>query len=465
MSDTTRTLPPAEPGGPSNPGAPGPAVAELHVVFPPELRATIRLAAEPLTLGRQPDDPAAPALLHQGVSRRHFAIEWDPARRLHTGVDLGSRNGSAVDGVPAGVKVPLGDGSVIRVGPVLLVYEVVPPAAPPDPPQVSRDAVPGDAVASRWLRAEVARAAGGSSPVLRVGEAGTGKELLAREIHRLSGRAGPFVAVDCAAANRELVAGGLFEDVEGASPEAPDARPGAFRSAEGGTLALGEIGELPLDLQARLLRVLEERPAPRLGAARAGPPDARIVATSGRDLSGLVEGGGFLRDLHARLSSCEIRVPPLGRRRADLFVWIERLYRRWSAERGLPADRRPDLDPPLAEALLLREWPDNLRGLDRLVHGFGDAIRAGRPITLTEVPVWASGDPAPAAANAAGEGREVPDAAAPAPAAPRSPAPSREALEAVLRQHNGSVRATARHFGRDRRQIYRWLEAYGIKVK
>jgi DNA-binding NtrC family response regulator len=161
-------------------------------------------------------------------------------------------------------------------------------------------------------------------------------------------------------------------------------------------------------------------------------------------------------------------LPPVRARRADVLDWIDRLHRRWQAERSHPHGPPPALDALAAEALLLGPWPDNLRGLDRLVHALASAQapRGDTPITLDGLPAWVRAAPAaPAAAPAVTPaGGAAAATAAEAPAARRA-APTREELEAALARADGSVRATARYFGRDRRQIYRWMEAFGLKEK
>jgi len=457
---------------PEGPERDEPARAQLRVVYPAELAAALPLERARILLGRQPDDEHAAPLLHGTVSRKHFAIEWDGRLKRHTGVDLGSRNGSNVDGQPAAAPTPLGSGSVVRVGNVLLVYESGPGVGAGDADAeagpgagaraVSRDAIPGDAAATRLLRAAVARTAPDPSPVLLIGETGTGKEFVADELHRLSGRDGKLVAINCAALSPQLVESQLFGHVRGAFTGATEDQPGLFRAAQGGTLLLDEIGELPLDLQPKLLRAIQEKEVRPVGGTRSVRVDVRILAATNRDLSAQVESGCFRRDLYARLSLWEIRVPPLRERRADLLGWIDRLHRKWLAERARADDAPLAFDAKAAEALLLCDWPDNLRGVDRLVHMLA-AERPGRAaVSLSQLPGWLWGG-AGAAEPAAAPGKA---ATAPASAqATRPPVPTREELEAALAQHNGSVRAVARHFGRDRRQIYRWLEAHGLKGK
>jgi transcriptional regulator with GAF, ATPase, and Fis domain len=430
--------------------------AELRIVHPTALVATVPLGRPRVILGRQPDDDVV-ALLHATVSRKHFAVEWDATAARHLGADQGSRNGSKVDGQPAGAPTPLGPGSVIRVGSVLLVYDRRVDESS-SAGAVSHEALPGQSAAIRELRAAVGLAAVDPSPALIIGETGTGKELVASELHRLSGRSGKLVAVNCAALTPQLVESQLFGHIKGAFTGAHDDQPGLFRAADHGTLFLDEIGELPLDLQPKLLRALQEREVRPVGGTRNIRVDVRVVAATNRDLAAQVQSGHFRRDLYARLSLWEIRVPALRERRADLLGWIERLHRRWNAERGRSGAPALELDANAAEAVLLADWPDNLRGLDRLVHALGAAQGdAPQPVALAQLPEWV------------GRKAEAPieaEAAESAPqASPRLPAPTREELLAAFEQHGGSVRAVARHYGRDRRQIYRWMEAFGIKEK
>jgi transcriptional regulator with GAF, ATPase, and Fis domain len=421
-----------------------------------------------LLLGRLPDPGSGgPALDDASVSRKHFAIEWDARAGLYAGVDLGSSNGSFVDAVAAAARRPLADGSVIRLGPtVVMVYQSHGAPAGGDAgdeaASPSREAIPGQAPGARALRAAVARVAADPSPVLLIGETGTGKEHIAEEIHRLGGRKGDLVAVNCAALTPALIESQLFGHARGAFTGAQEAQPGLFREADGGTLFLDEIGELPLDLQPKLLRALQEREVRPVGSARSVPVDVRTIAATNRDLAAQVERGEFRRDLYARLSLWEVVVPPLRRRRGDLFQWIERLRRRWLSDRSRPAPAAPWLfDGRVAEALLLRDWPDNLRGVDRLVHALagGDGATAGEPLTFDRLPAWLWEPSSPSSSSSS------PPSSAPAAPIPARQAPTRDELAQALERHQGSVRATARYYGRDRRQIYRWMESFGLKEK
>jgi transcriptional regulator with GAF, ATPase, and Fis domain len=416
----------------------------FHIVHPAELARAFEVEGPLLVLGRLGDGELA--VRHQTVSRRHLELAWDAGTARYHARDLESHNGSAIDGVALGDSArALGDGAVLRVGDVILVFEHGP--AVEDAPEVSRDAVPGQAAATRVLRAQIARAAADPSPVLLVGETGTGKERIAAELHRLSGRRGPLVPVNCAAFSANLVESQLLGHVRGAFTGAQGESAGLIRSAGGGTLFLDEIGELPLDLQPKLLRVIQEREVLPVGGARALKVDVRMVGASNRDLARLVDEGGFRRDLYARMAMWELRVPPLRERRADILAWLRLLSERWLTERALTANVMT-FSAQAAEALVVAEWHDNLRGLDRFVH---EHAERDQMISLSDLPSWiVRRAPAP----------PVPP---PPPAAPKRPAPTRDELEAVLARLGGNIRATTKHYGRDHRQIYRWMEAFGLK--
>jgi transcriptional regulator with GAF, ATPase, and Fis domain len=422
-------------------------LARLAVVFPTELSASVAPSDGEAVLGRVQEGRTTAAIAHPTVSRQHFAVAWRPNLGHYVGEDLGSKNGSSVDGAPlASAWRVMTDGAVIRLGEVLLVFECGEGLGCEDPPLVSQEAMPGGSAAMRLCRSLVWKAARDPSPVLLIGETGTGKELIAREIHRLSGRSGPFVAVNCAELNPQLLESQLFGHERGAFTGAERPEIGLFRSAEGGTVFLDEVGELSPLLQPKLLRVLQENEVRPVGSSRAVRVEIRVVAATNRDLPALVEREAFRRDLYARLALWEITVPPLRSRRADLLGWIARLHRRWGTQRRDAADHG-DLcfAADAAHAILLAPWPDNLRGLDRLIHRIAAAREPGKVVQLSEV------------------GPLLP-AAPPPPPSPlvRRLAPTREELESALREH-GSVRAVAKHYGRDRRQIYRWLKELGLR--
>jgi transcriptional regulator with GAF, ATPase, and Fis domain len=426
-----------------------PDAARLVAIYPPELTGQIQLGADEAVLGRKPGrETRGLRLEHPTTSRRHFAIAWDDQRRAHVGRDLGSRNGSRVNGVDVRKNpVELRDGSVLRLGDVLLVYERGAFVAGEDGPLVDREAVFGASSRVKSLRRNVETAAADPSAVLLVGETGTGKEFVAREIHRLSQRRGPFVAINCAALSPQLIESQLFGHAKGAFTGAQSAHEGLFRAADGGTLFLDEVGELHKEMQPKLLRALQEREVQPVGETRAVKVDVRVVSATLRDLTTMLDDHSFRRDLYARLSPWEIRVPSLRERRADILLWAKRLAVAWQVTRHREVVFR-DIEANAAERIVLHDWPDNLRGLDRLVHrAYGDHAQAFDVHT-----------PAPTAGDAPPADSDEEDAE-------KRPKPSKEELERVLSETEGSIRAAAKHFGRDRRQIYRWMEQYGLREK
>jgi DNA-binding NtrC family response regulator len=439
--------------------------ARLCVVAPRELRG-VHALLEPrgggaVVLGREPG-PAGLPLAHATVSRRHLELRASPGQRAtFVAVDLGSHNGSWHNGVPVGaVPRPLASGDVLRLGQVVAVFEQGQGAGLDalDRGPVSREAVVGVSAGAIALRHAIARAAADPSPVLVIGPSGSGKESVAAEIHRLSGRPGPLVIANCATLTSSLADSQLFGHERGAFTGAVRAQPGLFRSAEGGSLFLDEIGELPLLLQPKLLRAVERGEVVPLGDTRTLTVDVRIIAATHRELADEVERGAFRRDLYARLSLLRVRVPPLAERRADLLAWLDVLHERWQSTRGGAPGPSLELSAEAVEALLLHPWPENLRGLDHLVRELA-GVGSGK-VTRARLPAWVQ--PAEGLTEVSLSSSPAP---APAEPQPRPAKPSREELLAVLEAQRWNLRAVARHYGRDRRQIYRWLEGYGIELR
>jgi len=441
------------------PPAFGACEAVLRAVYPAGLDWTVPAGNERIVVGRVTPDGSAPPLGHETVSRSHLAIEWDEKRQVHAATDLGSHNGTRINGTRAADgKNPLADGAVLQLGDVLLVYESGRGVTAPDAPEVDRQSIPGEAASMRLVRAAVARAAADPSPVLLVGETGTGKEWIAQEIHRLSGRPEPMLTINCSALSPQIIESQLFGHVRGSFTGATSDHEGLFRAADGGTLLLDEIGELPLELQPKLLRAIQEGQVQPVGSTACVTVDVRVIAATNRDLPVSIESGQFRRDLYARLALWEIRIPALRERRADVLDWIARLHRRWVERRPESANRDLKFLPDVAELLVLHDWPDNLRGLDRLIHELASSATQERPVARDDLPPWVSQEAAAEAAK--------PDASEKAPAqARRRPVPSREEFVEVFEKLEGNVRAMAKHFERDRRQIYRWLDAYGLADK
>jgi two-component system, response regulator FlrC len=287
-------------------------------------------------------------------------------------------------------------------------------------------------------------------PIVLEGETGTGKEVVAGALHRWSGRGGPLVAVNCAALPEALAEGELFGYRRGAFTGADRASPGFFRAADGGTLLLDEISDLPLGLQAKLLRVLEEREVQPLGEARPVPIDVRVVVAGQQSLMDSARAGRFRADLLARLDGLTVRLPPLRQRREDVLPLFSRLLD--GAARG----QVPALESDFAERLCVHDWPFNVRELVLLVrrivalHGTETTLRAHH---LPErIGQEATGSP-PAGA------------AAPATAAAVSAEPVQlPALLVALRASGGNVARAAAILGISRQRAYRLMEGQAVDL-
>jgi two-component system response regulator FlrC len=294
--------------------------------------------------------------------------------------------------------------------------------------------------------------------VLLLGESGTGKEILARHLHARSLRAdGPWVAVNCAALPAELLESELFGHERGAFTGAAERRAGRFEQASGGTLLLDEVSELPLALQAKLLRVLQEREIDRVGGLRPVPVDVRIVATTNRDLTAMVAAGQFRSDLYYRLNVYPIHLPPLRYRAEDVQPLAERLL----AEAALEQGREP---PPLSaaarQALQAHRYPGNVRELRNLLERALVRCRIGeiepRHLGLGPAPLGVAG----ATASAVEAAALVADGQLP----PHLPidlgALEKLAIEEALRRVRGNRTHAARLLGIGLRTLRNKLKAW-----
>lgn len=333
---------------------------------------------------------------------------------------------------------------------------------------------------TRNLLALAARVAETDATVLLSGESGTGKEVFARYIHAHSPRAaGPFVAINCAAIPDSLLEATLFGHEKGAFTGAQAAQPGKFEQAQNGTLLLDEISEMPLGLQAKLLRVLQEREVERVGGKKPVPLDIRVLATSNRDMLKEVAAGHFREDLYYRLNVFPLAIPALRERAGDIVP----LARHFLARHAALLKRQVRLSPE-AEALLPRyNWPGNVRELENTMHRVliltaGDTVM---PETIRLcLPHWDGGGTASGIPTAAMQYAAVPatPAAAPVPqpagiAAPPASAPpadgartanmkdlEREHILATLRELGGSRKKTVERLGISERTLRYKLQQY-----
>jgi transcriptional regulator with GAF, ATPase, and Fis domain len=223
----------------------------------------------------------------------------------------------------------------------------------------------GSSHALQAVLVKVAKVAPADSTVLITGETGTGKELIARAIHKRSQRsARAFVGVNCAAIPRDLIASELFGHEKGAFTGATQRRLGRFESADGGTIFLDEVGELPLETQISLLRVLQEREFQRVGSNEPLQVDVRVVAATNRNLEEAIEAGAFREDLFYRLNVFPIQVPPLRQRKEDIPLLVEYFVSRFASKAG---KKITGIDKRSLELLQSYSWPGNIRELQNVI--------------------------------------------------------------------------------------------------
>jgi len=321
---------------------------------------------------------------------------------------------------------------------------------------------------SRWaceVRERTATIAPYHSNVLITGPSGTGKELIARRVHRLSGRAERvFIPVDCAAIGGELFASQLFGHVKGAFTGADHPALGAFRAAEGGTLFLDEIGELDAGLQAKLLRVLQERVVVPVGSHEGIPVDVRLVAATNRDLVEEVRRGRFRLDLYYRLAVLKVETAPLSARLEDIEPIAAQFLARLSLEHGVPGKQLAREALAVLEAY---DWPGNVRELlNTLERAF--VFTPGRVIgaEAIDLPCASSRDVSPLVeAETLGREAEHPVTGSRGVSSSAWPALAdieRQHIRQTLEHTRHNRSATARLLGVDRRRLIRLLRKYGL---
>ncbi len=230
----------------------------------------------------------------------------------------------------------------------------------------------GESPAMQRVLEMIDRVAAGEASVIITGESGTGKELVARALHQKSGRSGPFLAINCAAVPETLLESELFGHARGAFTDAKTARLGLFVEASGGTLMLDEIADMPLGMQAKLLRALEQKCVRPLGETQEVPFDARLVAATNRDLELAVKEKSFREDLFYRINVVHLRVPPLRARGTDILLLAQHFLIRAAARTGKKVTR---IGRPVAERIIEYDWPGNVRELENCME---------RAVTLAE---------------------------------------------------------------------------------
>jgi DNA-binding NtrC family response regulator len=416
--------------------------AGLLLLYAPDFEAlpsAVPLPEGGLVIGRAPPAGAL-CVPHAAVSQMH-------ARILRKGdrwalKDMGSRNGTLVNGRVQ--REALLEGfDQLRFGDA--IFELVEGDVRPyqayridgSGPEPHPFIVGGHQIRSA-LR-ELESLAATSLSLLVTGETGTGKELFARAAHRASGRTGAMVALNCAAIPATLVETELFGFKRGAFSGADRDKVGLVASAQRGTLFLDEIGDMPLEAQTKLLRVLETREVLPVGATSPEPVDVRFVCATHHDLQELADAGRFRGDLLARLRGAVVEIPPLRERKEDLYA----LVLHFLAQAGAPKET---VTPAFMAGALQWDWPHNVRELDAAVRR-ALALAKGAPLALEHLPE-------PLRERMRGYGTSGPS--------DRAPAPAPEELRALLERHKGNVSAVARELKRDRVQIHRWMRYAGI---
>jgi transcriptional regulator with GAF, ATPase, and Fis domain len=432
-----------------------------------------------LDIGRRPHPTPVPAqatapslaIPDPTVSSVHARIQRaSSGADLFIIQDLGSTNGTYVDGKRTQGPVPLRDGAVLFLGSQVLVFRIV-TAAEYEAMQQEAAApftrLPTCSPSLAVTCAKLGRLARSDSEILLVGETGVGKDVFANAIHAHSGRGGRFVAINCAAIPRELAESELFGYEKGAHSTAQGRKVGLVELANGGTLFLDEIGDMPPELQSKLLRFLQDRRFTPLGSTRVVEADVRIVAATSR--VDLQKGAHVQEAVLGRLGAQPIVLPPLRDRIEDIGRLVAHFL-------GDLRDGRA-FEPEAFHALCLHAWPLNVRELSKVIEE-AEALSRGAPtiglehlpdavtatlqldgyddLETTDVDLKPPPDVADSEANAG-----MTRAAAP-PVRPRRPAPTREELTSLLAETKGSVAEVARRLNRQYAVIWRCVQRYGI---
>ena len=420
----------------------------VTVLQGPDAGTTRELASEALRVGSSSDNDLA--LTDNTVSRRHCAIEPLASSGGVRIRDEGSTNGVFIGGLRVFDAVVSGTAQ-IKVGDTVLGVE-------PLSEVVSREQAVNDRFCNmlgrsprmRELFADLARIAPSDVTVLIEGETGSGKELVAESVHTASLRAeGPLVVFDCSSVAPSLAESELFGHERGAFTGAVTARAGVFEQADGGSIFLDELGELPKDLQPKLLRVLERREVRRLGSQRTIPVDVRLIAATNRNLAAEVQRGNFREDLYFRLAAAHVRVPPLRDRMEDLPLLVEHFLSRTKPRRTLA-----DIPRHVWTMFNNHRWPGNVRELWNAVQRF--SVTPERVLTDDFSPTNARESRPPTA-------EPVPIQALPVARREASEAFERNYLEALLRRTDGNVMRAAAVAEVSRQMIQKLMRKHGME--
>jgi len=406
------------------------------------------------------DDPWLSGL-HASILQRP-----GPEGSLFLVEDRRSTNGCRLNGRPV-TSSPLAHGDIIETGGTFWMFHSSAMQRLPlllERAYRSGPVVPTSSVSLEFLD-QVTRLmefAATDIPLIILGESGTGKEVMTGEVHHLSGRTGRMLALNCAALPSGLIESEIFGHRRGAFTGATVDKRGIVEVAEGGTLLLDEVGDMPLAAQAKMLRLLQDGTFMRVGETMGRRVNVRFVAATHRDLSRMVQDGTFRGDLFARLNGFSVRLPALRHRKEDIGLLLSVLLgRRWSG------DGSPRMEPRVLRALMLYDWPHNVRELENTIRTALALAGPAGEITLDCLPDAVRLPANPEADLAAT--RATPAIVEPARRGPGRPRLDDQELRAelprLLEQHKGNLTKVASELGTSRSQLYRLLKRAGIDPK
>ncbi len=418
-------------------------VARVRVVVGRDLGLECPLERPSLLVGRSPDCDLV--LTDDTITWRHLSLERTPEGvRVR---DLGSRNGTFLDGQRIESAVGRA-GSRVRAGRTTLELQSSgPPVAPGETLAWGLAEMAGRSSTMQKVYSRIKEAAISRLPVLLLGQTGTGKELAARAIHAVGPRASrPFVPVNCAAMPREMIEDTLFGHAEGSFTGATGSRRGAFEATDGGTIFLDEIAEMPLDLQAKLLRVVEDGRVPRVGGEERRY-DFRVLAATNRSIADARSSGCLRPDLYFRLSTFEILLPPLSERVEDLPDLVHALLASSEPLTGVAGAGETRFEESAFIPLREYEWPGNVRELRNVI--LRAVVRRPGGLVDRDLIDELLSESSP---------RESPEEIQPLTLEDAE----RRAIRNALRDCNGQRRAAARRLGIAESTLYEKIRRYGL---
>jgi DNA-binding NtrC family response regulator len=426
----------------------GSGIAVQVLVLSGTSKGTMKALGAKLTIGKSPENDLV--LNDDTVSRKHCELT-----RVADGIhikDLGSTNGTKVQGARI-TEATVQPGTVLKVGEVEVALKANASRAevmPSDKKQFG--GALGSSLAMRTIFGVLERIAKTEATVLLEGETGTGKDVLARAIWTESARAsGAFVVVDCGAVSYSLLESELFGHERGAFTGAVSSRQGAFELADGGTVFLDEIGELPLDVQPKLLRVLETKEFRRVGGNKTIRSDVRVIAATKRNLQREVAGGKFREDLYFRLAVVPVTVPSLRARRDDIPMLVEHILKAAGGADAL------SVSPDTMQSLMAHDWPGNVRELRNVLERAVYMARAtgASELSLISLPMSSGGGEGAFQFEAAKSYRET--------RAKYDAEFEKRYVKWLLGRHGGNVSAAARDAKMDRKHLHDMAKKHGLR--